>query len=166
MTPNGRTTVQTANLFQALHYDKQFSSKRVRMFWIVFAVMFCWAIVPECECRFLSGSTGRLLIRGCIRPGIFPVLTGISVFCLADNHSPVIRNIFGGASSNEGMGMLSICLDWNIISSLCFWAPLSYQLNIDIGIFLAYIMIFAIYYGNVWGSLSFPFMSQSLYVSV
>ncbi|KAH9919806.1 OPT oligopeptide transporter [Fomitopsis serialis] len=137
-------SIQTANLFQALHYDKQFSSKRVRMFWIVFAVMFCWAIVPE---------------------WIFPVLTGISVFCLADNHSPVIRNIFGGASSNEGMGMLSICLDWNIISSLCFWAPLSYQLNIDIGIFLAYIMISAIYYGNVWGSLSFPFMSQSLYTA-
>ncbi|KZT63319.1 OPT superfamily oligopeptide transporter [Daedalea quercina L-15889] len=137
-------SIQTANLFQALHYDRQMSSKRVRLFWIVFGVLFCWEIVPE---------------------WIFPVLTGISIFCLADNHSPVIRNIFGGASSNEGMGMLQLCLDWNIISSLCFWAPLSYQLNIDIGIFLAYTMMAAIYYGNVWGSLSFPFMSQSLYTS-
>ncbi|KAH9833309.1 OPT oligopeptide transporter [Rhodofomes roseus] len=137
-------SIQTANLFQALHYDEQLSSKRVRVFWIVFAVMFCWAIVPE---------------------WIFPVLSGISIFCLADNHSSVIRNIFGGASSNEGMGILSICLDWNIISSLCFWAPLSYQLNIDIGISLAYIMMSAIYYGNLWSSLSFPFMSQSLYTA-
>lgn len=96
---------------------------------------------------------------------MFPVLSGVSIFCIADNHSSVVRNIFGGATSNEGMGMLSLCLDWNLINSLCFWAPLSYQLNIDIGIFLAYIMMSALYYGNVWGSLSFPFMSQVLFVS-
>ena len=97
--------------------------------------------------------------------GMFPVLSGISVLCITDNHSSVVRNIFGGATSNEGMGMLSLCLDWNLINSLCFWAPLSYQLNIDIGIFLAYIMMSALYYGNDWGSLSFPFMSQVLFVS-
>ncbi|EPS95634.1 OPT oligopeptide transporter [Fomitopsis schrenkii] len=135
-------SIQTANLFQALHYDKQLSSKRVRVFWIVFAVLFCWEIVPE---------------------WMFPVLSGVSILCIADNRSSVVRNIFGGATSNEGMGMLSLCLDWNLINSLCFWAPLSYQLNIDIGIFLAYIMMSTLYYGNVWGSLAFPFMSQVLF---
>lgn len=97
--------------------------------------------------------------------GIFPVLTGISIFCLADNHSSVVRNIFGGASSNEGMGLLSLCLDWNLISSLCFWAPLQYQLNIDIGIFLAYILMSGVYYGNVWKAQQFPFLDQVLFVS-
>ena len=43
-----RRLVYIANLFQALHYDKQMTSKRVRLFWIVFAVMFCWEIIPEC----------------------------------------------------------------------------------------------------------------------
>lgn len=40
--------VYTSNLFQALHYDRQMTSKRVRLFWIIFAVMFCWEIIPEC----------------------------------------------------------------------------------------------------------------------
>ena len=40
--------VYTSNLFQALHYDRQMTSKRVRLFWIIFAAMFCWEIIPEC----------------------------------------------------------------------------------------------------------------------
>ncbi|KAH9919813.1 OPT oligopeptide transporter protein-domain-containing protein [Fomitopsis serialis] len=76
--------IYTANLFQALHYDRQMTSKRVRLFWSTFAIVFCWEIIPE---------------------WLFPVLTGVSVFCLADNHSATIRNIFGGASNNEGMGL-------------------------------------------------------------
>ena len=55
--------VSTANLFQALHYDNQMTSKRVRMFWGIFwyasrgtytgvyaenraiSVMFCWEVI-------------------------------------------------------------------------------------------------------------------------
>ncbi|EPS95668.1 OPT oligopeptide transporter [Fomitopsis schrenkii] len=134
--------IYIANLFQALHYDRQMTSKRVRMFWIVFAVMFCWEIVPE---------------------WIFPVLTGISVFCLADNHSSVLRNVFGGASNNEGMGLLSLSLDWNLISSTCLWSPLWLQLNQDIGILFSYILMSAVYYGNIWKAKDFPFMSQDIF---
>ena len=41
--------VSTANLFQALHYDNQMTSKRVRLFWTIFVVMFFWEIIPQCE---------------------------------------------------------------------------------------------------------------------
>ncbi|KAH9833277.1 OPT oligopeptide transporter [Rhodofomes roseus] len=134
--------IYIANLFQALHYDRQMTSKRVRLFWTIFAVMFCWEIIPE---------------------WIFPVLTGVSVFCLADNHSSVVRNVFGGASNNEGMGLLAVCFDWNLISSNCLWAPLWLQLNQDIGIFLTYILMSAVYYGNLWKAKDFPFMSQDIF---
>lgn len=46
-----------------------------------------------------------------------PTLTGISIFCLAKRDSPWVTRIFGGSNGNEGLGMLSISLDWNYIGS-------------------------------------------------
>lgn len=97
--------------------------------------------------------------------GIFPLLTGVSIFCLADNHSSVVRNIFGGASNNEGMGLLSWSFDWNLIGSTCLYAPLWLQINQDIGIFFTYILMPAVYYGNLWRAKDFPYMSQAIFVS-
>lgn len=136
-------TISSANLFQALHYDNMLTSKRVRLFWMVFGVVFVWEIFPQ---------------------WIFPWLTGISIFCLADNgKSSTFRNIFGGANNNEGMALMSWCLDWNLIGSNCLYWPIWTQVNIDIGICLTYIMMAAIYYGNVWKAKTFPFMSQALF---
>ncbi|CAL1705639.1 unnamed protein product [Somion occarium] len=136
--------ISPANLFQALHYDNQMTSKRVRLFWTVFSVMFVWEIIPQ---------------------WIFPVLTGVSIFCLANNHSPVFRNIFGGASNNEGMGLLSWSFDWNLIGSNCLYNPLWLQINQDIGIIFTYILMSAVYYGNLWNAKQFPFMSQAIFSS-
>ncbi|KAI0822753.1 OPT oligopeptide transporter [Trametes gibbosa] len=136
------STISTANLFQALHFDNQMTSKRVRLFWTVFCVMFVWEIIPQ---------------------WIFPLLTGISIFCLANNTSTVFRNVFGGASNNEGMGLLSWCFDWNLIGSDCLFNPLWLQINQDIGIFLTYILMASVYYGNLWRAKDFPFMSQAIF---
>ncbi|KAI0784380.1 OPT oligopeptide transporter [Abortiporus biennis] len=136
--------ISTANLFQALHYDNQMTSKRVRLFWMVFCFMFCWEIIPQ---------------------WIFPVLTGVSIFCLANNKSTVFRNVFGGASNNEGMGLLSWCFDWNLIGSACLYNPIWLQINQDIGIFFTYILMSAVYYGNLWNGKAFPFMSQAIFAS-
>ncbi|PSR83036.1 hypothetical protein PHLCEN_2v5840 [Hermanssonia centrifuga] len=135
-------TISTANLFQALHYDKQMSSKRTRIFWLVFAVLFCYEIIPEF---------------------MFPLLTGVSIFCMADNTNPVFRNIFGGASNNEGLGLLEWCFDWNYISSTSMYSPIWLQVNQDIGIMFTYILMAGLYYGNVWKGLQFPFMSQAIF---
>ena len=96
-------------------------------------------------------------------PGLFPVLTGVSVFCLADNHSATVRNIFGGASNNEGMGLLAACFDWNYIGSSCMWQPLWFQINSYIGICFTYILMTSVYYGNIWKAKNFPFMSQAIF---
>ncbi|THG99979.1 hypothetical protein EW026_g2478 [Hermanssonia centrifuga] len=135
-------TISTANLFQALHYDNQMTSKRVRVFWMIFCVMFVWEIIPQ---------------------WIFPLLTGVSIFCLANNKSTVFRNIFGGASNNEGMGLLSWSFDWNLIGSPCLYNPIWLQINQDIGIIFTYILMSAVYYGNLWNAKQFPFMSQAIF---
>ncbi|KAF7799543.1 hypothetical protein EIP86_010780 [Pleurotus ostreatoroseus] len=141
-------TISTANLFQALHYDNQMTSKRVRLFWSIFAFMFCWEVID------------RVII---IPQWIFPLLTGVSIFCLANNTSTVFRNVFGGASNNEGMGLLSWSFDWNLIGSACLYNPIWLQINQDIGIILTYILMSAVYYGNLWQSKKFPFMSQAIF---
>ena len=91
-------------------------------------------------------------------------MTGISIFCLANNKSLVFRNVFGGASNNEGMGLLSWCFDWNLIGSACLYNPIWLQINQDIGIIFTYILMSAVYYGNLWNAKQFPFMSQAIFV--
>ncbi|KAJ7206407.1 OPT oligopeptide transporter [Mycena pura] len=136
------STIVPANMFQALHFDGGLGSKRTKLFWAVFACIFCWEIFPQ---------------------WIFPMLTGVSIFCMVDHTSPVVRNIFGGASNNEGMGILALCLDWNLISSANLYIPLWTQININIGILFTYILMSSVYYGNIWHGKTFPFMSQDLF---
>ncbi|KAE9386719.1 OPT superfamily oligopeptide transporter [Gymnopus androsaceus JB14] len=113
------SVITPASIFQALHFDGGLGSKRTKIFWALFAGIFCYEIIPQ---------------------WIFPVLTGVSIFCLVDHTSSVMRNVFGGASNNEGMG-----------------------LNQDIGIIFTYILMCAVYYGNIWHGLNFPFMSQAIF---
>lgn len=94
---------------------------------------------------------------------IFPLLGAVSVVCLFQHTSPVIRNVFGGGSNNEGMGFFSWSFDWNYIGSGCLYNPLGFQLNQDIGICITYIAMASVYYGNAWDGLDFPFMSQALF---
>ncbi|KAF2768319.1 OPT superfamily oligopeptide transporter [Teratosphaeria nubilosa] len=133
-----------ATLLETLHRDKAESKRRLKLFYIVFAVIFCWEAFPEY---------------------IFTVLTGVSIFCLADQHNLVFTNLFGGASGNEGLGMFSFCFDWNYIAGLQspLWYPLQTMVNMMIGIYGCYILFMAVYYGNVWRSLDFPFLSQELF---
>lgn len=136
------TTIVPANMFQALHFDGGLGSKRTRMFWGLFAAVFCWEIIPQ---------------------WIFPLLTGVTIFCLIDHSHHPIRNLFGGSNNNEGMGLFAVCFDWNLIGSACLYNPLWTQLNENIGIFFTYILMSAVYYGNVWQGKRFPFMSQALF---
>ncbi|KZT24758.1 OPT oligopeptide transporter [Neolentinus lepideus HHB14362 ss-1] len=137
------TSITSANVLQALHFDRTLASRRVRMFWIVFGGVAVWEIVPQY---------------------MFPVLSGFSIICLiANGRGDVVRNLFGGASNNEGTGLLAACFDWNYIGSGCLWQPLQTQLNQDIGLVMTYIFMMALYYGNVWKAKNFPFMSQALF---
>jgi hypothetical protein len=96
---------------------------------------------------------------------IFPVLIGVSVFCLAHQDSLVFTNLFGGAQGNEGMGFLSISFDWNYIAGFGspLWLPLQTQINSFIGYIGGIALSIGLYYSNTWRSLDFPFMSQLLF---
>lgn len=55
--------------------------------------------------------------------------------------------------------LLAVSFDWNLITSENLYTPLWTQLNQDIGVVLTYILMCAVYYGNIWQGLK-----VSLYV--
>ncbi len=68
-------------------------------------------------------------------------LTGISIICLAAQKSPWVTRIFGGAAGNEGLGLFSICFDWNYVGSGglaigSLFTPLATQLSLYSGVFV------------------------------
>ncbi|KAI9442444.1 OPT oligopeptide transporter protein-domain-containing protein [Lactarius indigo] len=86
---------------------------------------------------------------------MFPLLTGFSDF----------TRIFGGSNGNEGLGLLSICFDWQYISGGVnpFAIPLRAQVSNFIGYILCMVVFVAVYYNNIWESKNFPFLSQELF---
>lgn len=132
------------SLMETFHRDKSETARRIKVFLCVFFFMFFYEIIPE---------------------WIFPLLQGLSIFCLAQKHSLVFTNLFGGSSGNEGLGFLSISFDWQYIASLGspLWVPLYTLTNNLIGYLLCIVLFLAVYYGDIWESQNFPFLSQLLF---
>lgn len=89
-------TLPQVILFQSVHFDMKHNKERARRFASWFGLAFAWETVPA----YLA-----------------PWTSGLSIFCLASmKASPqtqsVFTTVFGGAGSNEGTGLLSLCLDW------------------------------------------------------
>ena len=131
-------------LLETLHRDKSETKQRLKVFYIVFGFMFFWEIIPEY---------------------MFPVLQGVSVFCLAHQNSLVFTNLFGGSQGNEGLGFLSVSFDWQYIAGLGspMWVPLQTLVNSCIGYLLCTVLFMGIYYNNQWNSQNLPFLSQLLF---
>jgi OPT family small oligopeptide transporter len=141
--------IPAAQLFDALHRGKLaiMQRKRLKFFWLVFVGIFVWEWFPEY---------------------IAPTLTGISIFCLANQDSPWFTRVFGGAAGNEGLGTFSLCLDWAYVGSGggsigSLFTPLSTQLSLYAGCAVCMIAFCACYSMNVWNTQNFPFLTQLLF---
>ena len=93
-----------------------------------------------------------------------PVLVGINFFCLANRHSILFTNLFGGSNGNEGLGILGISFDWQYISNPSpLWYPLQTLFNSFVGYIICIGVMVGLYYGNIWEAQKFPFLSQALF---
>lgn len=136
-------------ILQSLHFYSPENQKRMKLFLVSFVGMFLWQIIPSY---------------------IFPLLNSLSIFCLASQYMSssvqnVFTNLFGGGRNNEGLGLLSICLNWQYITLQHVSYPLIQQANSWIGYGLCYIVLSAIYYFNIWNSKGFPLLSTSMFYS-
>ena len=143
------TTLPQVVLFQNLHFDRRANRERL--------TKFCWAL-------------GIAAIWEIFPAYIITWLGGFSVFCLASMHAPtktrsIFTKVFGGASSNEGVGLFNFGLDWQYIQSTYLSLPLKQQINSWIGYLIFYPAMLGLYYNNAWSAKTFPFMSTSLFAS-
>ncbi|KAI8815670.1 OPT oligopeptide transporter [Fimicolochytrium jonesii] len=130
-------------LFGTLHKSDITAGKGIRFFWMVFGAIFVWTWFPQY---------------------IMPWIAGVSVFCLAAPNSSFVTRLFGGASNNEGLGLLSLSFDWNAISVYSpLWYPLETQLNMYIGLIICWFIFMGGFYSNLWGGRNLPFMGQDLF---
>ncbi|KAJ3328971.1 hypothetical protein HDU76_008907, partial [Blyttiomyces sp. JEL0837] len=72
--------------------------------------------------------------------------------------------VFGGINNNEGMGLFSLCFDWQYITSSCLSFPWTTQINLFIGTAGCIMLMPLMYYNNVWNAQNFPFMAQNLFL--
>ncbi|KAK2016420.1 OPT oligopeptide transporter [Colletotrichum eremochloae] len=140
------STLPTVKTLQGLHWQDLKNSKPLRWFWYSFVAMFIYEFFPAY---------------------IFPWLNSISIPCLAavnatGGKAAVLTNLFGGSNNNEGLGLFTISLDWQYITSASTSLPLTLQAHSAIGYFICFLAMTGIYYTNAWDSKSQPFMSTRL----
>ncbi|KAM0742629.1 hypothetical protein ACQRIT_002806 [Beauveria bassiana] len=131
-------------MLERLHSRAPSNRKPFRVFLYVFMGIFFWEIIPQWIC---------------------PLLTGVSIFCLINRKSPTFTNVFGGAEGNEGLGLFSLCFDWQYISggTSPLFFPLSSLISQGIGITGCIILFCGVYYSNIWDAKKFPFLSQLIF---
>ncbi|KAG2157254.1 OPT oligopeptide transporter protein-domain-containing protein [Suillus clintonianus] len=133
------------SMFDALYRDGSEARRKLKVFYIVFTAIFLWEIFPE---------------------WVFPLLTGLSIFCLAAPHNATVSRVFGGSNGDEGLGLLSLCFDWQYISSNAgnpMTIPLKAQLSSFIGYVLCIVVFATVFHNNIWESRNFPFLAQLLF---
>jgi len=140
------STIPTVKTLQGLHWQDLKHSKPLRWFWYAFGAMFCYEWLPAY---------------------VWPWLNSISIPCLASMHATgdkaaILTNLFGGSTNNEGLGLFSISLDWQYITSFNTSLPLTLQLHSAVGFFICYLAMLGIYYTNAWDAQAQPFMSTKL----
>jgi hypothetical protein len=111
------STLPQVLLFQNLHFDRKANRGRL--------IKFGWALTVAAVWEFFPAY-------------IIPWTSGVSVFCLAsisanENTRTVFGRVFGGASPNQGLGILNFGLDWQYIQSQFLSLPLKQQINSWIG---------------------------------
>lgn len=143
------STLPQVVLFQNLHFDVRANRGRLVKFGWALALAAIWEFFPSYIITWFGG---------------------LSIVCLASMNAPkhtrtVLSTIFGGASSNEGLGFLNFSLDWQYIQSQYLSLPFKQQLNTWIAYVIWYPAMLGLYYSNAWNAKNFPFMSSSLFKS-
>ncbi|KAL2196920.1 peptide transporter [Corynascus similis CBS 632.67] len=140
------SNLPTVKTLQGLHWQEVKNSKPLRWFWYSFVGMFFYEFLPAY---------------------IWPWLNAISIPCLAAMHATgekakILTNLFGGSLNNEGLGLFSLSLDWQYLTSFNTSLPLPLQAHVAVGYLVCFAAMLGIYYTNAWDAKSYPFMSTRL----
>jgi hypothetical protein len=92
-------------------------------------------------------------------------MSGVSFICLGIRNNLMVTNIFGGSMANEGLGLLSLSLDWNQITAFGnpLWIPFQALANTFVGYIIGIAIFIGVYYANSFEAKKFPFLSTMLF---
>ncbi|KAF4602800.1 hypothetical protein EYR40_006017 [Pleurotus pulmonarius] len=137
------TYISVVSLLQSLHFRSSLNEKRRKFFWIVFAGIFCWEWIPQYP---------------------FPLLTAISVICLADNgrHEFYFLDAYHTGKSSRVASPNTYVPYLKLLRLLSIYSFNS-EINSYIGLALGYLILTACYYSNVFNGRDLAFMSTSLF---
>ncbi|WFD33181.1 hypothetical protein MSPP1_004239 [Malassezia sp. CBS 17886] len=115
---------------------------RVKFFWVVFALLFCY--------QFLPGY-------------LFSLLSAGNWFCLIAPNNVPLNQVLG---TQSGISLLPFTFDWNVIS--VYVSPLATpwwsQVNLLGGFILFFVVVTpAMYYTNVWNAKHLPMFSSTTF---
>ncbi|KAL0080556.1 OPT family small oligopeptide transporter [Phycomyces blakesleeanus] len=137
------TNLPTVSFLKTFNTPGNENKTLMKFFFAIFFGIFVWEIVPQY---------------------MFPILSGVSIVCLARRDSVWVQRLFGGISVNEGLGIGSLSFDWSYLSSYSpLVLPLYVQFNIYGGILILWVLAPLIYYYDVLHAKSFPFLSNGLF---
>jgi hypothetical protein len=102
------------SMFDTLFKDAAAAQRKLKLFWVAFF----WLVAYNTSGTELTPllTYDSIFFWEILPEWMFPLLTGFSIFCIANPRSADFTRIFGGSNGNEGLGLLSICLDWQYIS--------------------------------------------------
>ena len=124
-------------MFDALFRDVTGAKRKLKLFWIVFIGLDTYHFTEQNLDLFFF-NYNSIFFWELLPEWMFPLLTGFSIFCLADQRSPDFTRIFGGSNGNEGLGLLSICFDWQYISGGT--NPMAIPLKAQFSNFIGYLL--------------------------
>ncbi|KAL2825490.1 OPT oligopeptide transporter protein-domain-containing protein [Aspergillus cavernicola] len=136
-------SLQQVTLYRSMDPQNKSAEKRaqqMKVFWILLLATFVWQFLPEY---------------------LFPFVASLAPLCWFASRNHTVNFIGAGRG---GMGLLNITLDWSNITSTVVTYPYSVQVIIFATfVMTCWVLIPIAYFGNLWGSPTYPIMSNGVF---
>ncbi|KAL2836880.1 OPT oligopeptide transporter protein-domain-containing protein [Aspergillus pseudoustus] len=137
-------SLQQVTLYRSMDAQNTSQKERARQqmkgFWILLFGTFVWQFLPEY---------------------LFPFVASLAPLCWFASRSHTVNFIGAGRG---GMGLLNITLNWSNITSTVVTYPYHVQVIVFVTFVLTcWVLIPIAYFGNLWGSPTYPIMSNQVF---
>ncbi|KAL2801979.1 OPT oligopeptide transporter protein-domain-containing protein [Aspergillus granulosus] len=136
-------SLQQVTLYRSMDAQNTSEKKQARQqmkgFWILLVATFVWQFLPEY---------------------LFPFVASLAPLCWFASRNHALNFIGAGRG---GMGLLNITLNWSNITSIVVTYPYYIQVIIFVTfVMTCWVLIPIAYFGNLWGSPTYPIMSNQV----
>lgn len=140
--PNNLPRAALLNSMHGIKTQKESGISRIKFFWIMFVILFCYQFFPTY---------------------IFTLLSIGNWFCLIAPNNVILNQMLG---TQAGLGLLPFTFDWTVIAAVVspLASPWWSQVNLLAGYVIFFVIVCpAMYYTNVWYGKYLPMFSTRVF---